>query len=66
MTLRETHNIFIKENPEMYISLTKFGMLRPVHVKFPSQTPANVIVISPRKMGENKILQPWEDNFFNF
>ena len=42
MSLRETHNTFIKENPKMNIGLTKFGMLCPSHVKFSSQTHANV------------------------
>ena len=42
MSLRETHNTFIKENPKMNIGLTKFGMLCPSHVKFYSQTHANV------------------------
>lgn len=30
MSLRETHNTFIKENPKMNIGLTKFGMLCPL------------------------------------
>ena len=42
MSLRVTHNTFIKENPKMHTGLTKFGMLHPSHVKFSSQTPANV------------------------
>ena len=42
MSLRETHNTFIKENPKMNIGLTKFEMLHPSHVKFSSQTSANV------------------------
>ena len=42
MSLRETNNTYIKENPKMHIRSTKFRMLRSSHVKFSSQTPANV------------------------
>ena len=42
MSLRETHSIFLEENPEVHIGLTKFSLLRPAHVKFSSQTLANV------------------------
>ena len=42
MSLRETNNTYIKENPKMHIRSTKFRMLCSSHVKFSSQTPTNV------------------------
>ena len=42
MSIKETHQSFLKENPEIHIGLTKFSMLRPVQVRYSSETPANV------------------------
>ena len=35
-------NFFVTEHSNVKIGLTKFGYLRPEHVKFSSETPANV------------------------
>ena len=42
MSIKETYTLFKEENPTTKIGLTKFGYLRPEHVKFSSETPAKM------------------------
>ena len=42
MSIKETWNLFKEENPTTKIGLTKFGYVRPEHVRFSSETPANM------------------------
>ena len=42
MSIKDTSNFFLTEHPKVKIGLTKFGYLRPDHVKFSSEIPANV------------------------
>ena len=41
-SLREAHALFLKENPEVKIGLSKFSSLRPLNVLLSSEIPRNV------------------------
>ena len=41
-SLREAHALFLKENPEVKIGLSKFSSLRPLSVLLSSEIPRNV------------------------
>ena len=42
LSLREAHALFLKENPEVKIGLSKFSSLRPLNVLLSSEIPRNV------------------------
>ena len=42
ISIKETFNFFLTEHPNVKIEFTKFGYFHPEHVKFSSETPANV------------------------
>ena len=42
MSIKGTFNFFLTEHPNVKTELTKFGYLHPEHLKFSSETPANM------------------------